>query len=157
MTMSVAQIHSVIWQLVNKDFHRCDSDLPWGTATAEQQNTCTDNWSKGCNFNMNFHKTASVAHCTGMSSVQLCHRQVTHKLLTRNENESNFMQNLPKEIFQFCVILSIHTTVCRLWQCVYHNTMPPSSGSKSYSSLLLAQTALLSSPPLPLILAIAFL
>jgi len=157
MTISVAQMHSVLWQLVNKDFHRCDSDLPWGTATAEQQNTCTDNWSKGCNFNMNFNKIASVAHCTGMSSVQLCHRQVTHKHLTRNENESNFMQNLTKEIFQFCVMLSTHTVVCQTVTVC----LPQHHASIFWVEIIfiiaIGPDCTLSSPPLPWILAIAFL
>jgi hypothetical protein len=68
---------------------------------------------------MDFHNTASVADCTGMSSVQLRHRQVTHKHMARTENESNFLQNLTKETSQYCAMVSIRnvviqnvTTVC---------------------------------------------
>jgi hypothetical protein len=81
MTMSVGQTHSVIWQLVHEDFHRCDSGLTWGTATAEQQNTWADNWPKGCDFNVDFHNIASVAYFTCMSTATLKKLHYIHPLL----------------------------------------------------------------------------
>lgn len=63
-------------------FQGCDSHLTSGTVTAEQQNTHTDSQSSHCDFSVNRHNMETVAHCTSMSSVQLCHEQVTHKHLT---------------------------------------------------------------------------